>query len=38
MTVCRRTYAEMWVRVKHVWKLTPQSSEKAALTTMLIGC
>jgi hypothetical protein len=27
-----------WVRVKYVWKLTPQSSEKTALTTMLNGC
>ncbi|MFC0548268.1 HNH endonuclease family protein [Kutzneria chonburiensis] len=37
-TAYRCTYAEMWVRVKYVWKLTLQSSEKSALTTMLNGC
>jgi hypothetical protein len=37
-TAYRCTYAEMWVRVKYVWKLTLQSSEKTALTTMLNGC
>ena len=37
-TAYRCTYAEMWVRVKYVWKLTLQSAEKTALTTMLNGC
>jgi hypothetical protein len=32
------TYAEMWTRVKYVWKLTVTSAEKSALTTMLGGC
>ncbi|MER7460287.1 HNH endonuclease family protein [Micromonospora sp. NPDC126480] len=33
---CR--YAENWVAVKHHWRLTVTSTEKAALTEMLEGC
>ncbi|WP_422754254.1 HNH endonuclease family protein [Micromonospora sp. WMMD708] len=32
------TYAEHWVEVKHHWKLTVTSAEKAAITDMLGGC
>jgi hypothetical protein len=32
------TYAEMWTRVKFVWKLTVTSAEKTALTSMLATC
>ncbi|MGW0213084.1 HNH endonuclease family protein [Micromonospora chokoriensis] len=31
-------YAESWVTVKHYWRLTVTSAEKAALTDMLEGC
>ncbi|MEH0930665.1 HNH endonuclease family protein [Micromonospora sp. CPCC 205558] len=31
-------YAQDWVTVKHYWKLTVTSAEKAALTDMLEGC
>jgi len=31
-------YAENWVTVKHYWRLTVTSAEKAALTEMLEGC
>lgn len=31
-------YAEDWVTVKHHWRLTITSAEKAALTDMLEGC
>ncbi|WTY83759.1 HNH endonuclease family protein [Micromonospora sp. NBC_01405] len=31
-------YAENWVTVKHHWRLTVTSAEKAALTDMLGGC
>jgi hypothetical protein len=37
-TAYRCTYAEMWIKVKSVWGLTLQSSEKSALQTMLNGC
>ncbi|MFF5174151.1 HNH endonuclease family protein [Micromonospora sp. NPDC000089] len=32
------TYAEHWVTVKHYWRLTVTSAEKAALGDMLKGC
>jgi hypothetical protein len=32
------TYAEMWVKVKSVYKLTITSAEKSALTSMLDTC
>jgi hypothetical protein len=32
------TYAEMWVKVKSVYKLTITSAEKTALTSMLNTC
>jgi hypothetical protein len=32
------TYAEMWVKVKSVYKLTITSAEKVALTDMLNTC
>ncbi|WP_130405471.1 HNH endonuclease family protein [Micromonospora violae] len=31
-------YAQDWVAVKHYWRLTVTSAEKAALTDMLEGC
>ncbi|WCN81320.1 HNH endonuclease family protein [Micromonospora sp. LH3U1] len=31
-------YAESWVTVKHYWRLTVTTAEKAALTDMLDGC
>ncbi|MBQ1011510.1 HNH endonuclease [Micromonospora sp. M51] len=31
-------YAQDWVTVKHYWRLTVTSAEKAALTDMLEGC
>ncbi|MFC3503265.1 HNH endonuclease family protein [Micromonospora krabiensis] len=31
-------YAEHWITVKHHWRLTVTSAEKAALTDMLEGC
>jgi hypothetical protein len=31
-------YAQDWVTVKHYWRLTVTSAEKAALTDMLGGC
>lgn len=31
-------YAESWVTVKHHWRLTVTSAEKAALSDMLEGC
>jgi hypothetical protein len=31
-------YAESWVTVKHYWRLTVTTAEKAALTDMLEGC
>lgn len=31
-------YAESWVTVKHYWRLSVTSAEKAALTDMLEGC
>ncbi|QUQ67540.1 HNH endonuclease family protein [Kutzneria sp. CA-103260] len=37
-TAFRCTYAEMWIKVKSVWGLTLQSTEKTALQTMLNGC
>ena len=37
-TAFRCTYAEMWIKVKSVWKLTLQSAEKTALQGMLNGC
>jgi len=38
LTSYRCTYAEMWIKVKSVWGLTLQSTEKTALQTMLNGC
>jgi hypothetical protein len=37
-TSYRCTYSKMWIRVKYVWGLRLQSSEKSALQTMLNTC
>jgi hypothetical protein len=37
-TAYRCTYAKMWIRVKYVWSLRLQSSEKSALQGMLNTC
>ncbi|WP_256107252.1 HNH endonuclease family protein [Streptomyces sp. ODS05-4] len=34
----RCTYARMWVHVKHHWKLSVDSAEKSALSSILNGC
>jgi hypothetical protein len=38
VTSYRCTYAKMWITVKYYWNLNLQSSEKAALQTMLNTC
>jgi hypothetical protein len=38
VTSYRCIYARMWIRVKHYYTLTLQSSEKSALQTMLDNC